>query len=531
MEGILSPVEVKERCDSLKSGRATWEHHWQEIAEHILPRKDFFNTKNEPGEKKNVNLFDNTAMYSNELLAGALHGLLTNPSSEFFELTTGDEVLDMNDNVRTWLQGSTTIMHRVINGSNFQTEVHEYYLDLTGFGTAGMDVQEDGEYIVMFNTRNIAELYLDENNKGLIDTVYRVFHWDARKIVAEWGEDVPKKVMDSFKKRDNTKFEIIHAVYPKYDVIVGKSVKLPFASQYVLACTKENIKVGGFREFPYIVSRWTKTSGEKYGRSPSMTALPEAKTVNQMTKTTIIAAQKAVDPPLQAPDDGFVLPVVTTPGGLNFYRAGSQDRLEPLFQTPRVDFGYQIEDQHRQKIREAYYVDQLQLQQGPQMTATEVMQRTEERMRLLGPMLGRQHFEFLRPLVDRVFGICYRRGLFAEVPDELRGREVVAKYSSVIAKLQRASEGQNILRTLESVAPFIELQPEIADMLNGEEVFRKLASVHGFPQTAIRTREEIESLQEAKAKAQQQALQAQQQQQEVDQAAKLAGAAGQLQRG
>ena len=86
--------------------------------------------------------------------------------------------------------------------------------------------------------------------------------------------------------------------------------------------------------------RWSKRTGEKYGSSPGMTALPEVKTLNKMAETMIIAAQKVVDPPMQLPDDGFILPIVTSPGGLNFRRANTTDaRIEPLFNFSQVDFG------------------------------------------------------------------------------------------------------------------------------------------------------------------------------------------------
>ena len=67
-----------------------------------------------------------------------------------------------------------------------------------------------------------------------------------------------------------------------------------------------------------------------------------------------------------------------------------------------------MEEQRRTAIRNVFYVDQLMLQQGPQMTATEVIQRNEEKMRLLGPVLGRLQSELLKPLIDRVFNILLR---------------------------------------------------------------------------------------------------------------------------
>ena len=53
------------------------------------------------------------------------------------------------------------------------------------------------------------------------------------------------------------------------------------------------------------------------------------KMLNKMSEVTIRAAQKQVDPPLLVPDDGFMLPIRTVPGGLNFYRSGTRDRIEP----------------------------------------------------------------------------------------------------------------------------------------------------------------------------------------------------------
>ena len=64
-----------------------------------------------------------------------------------------------------------------------------------------------------------------------------------------------------------------------------------------------------------------------------------------------------------------------------------------------------MEEQRRGAIRDAFYVNQLMMQSGTQMTATEVLQRTEEKMRLLGPVLGRLQSELLQPLITRAFNI------------------------------------------------------------------------------------------------------------------------------
>ena len=145
--------------------------------------------------------------------------------------------------------------------------------------------------------------------------------------------------------------------------------------------TKMVMSEGGFEELPYVVPRFLKATGEVMGRSPAMVALPDVKMLNLMSKTIIQAAQKMIDPPLLVPDDGFLLPIRTQPGGLNFYRAGSRDTITPLNTGANIPIGLSMEDQRRQAIRSAFYVDQLLVGGSPNMTATEVIQRQEERMR------------------------------------------------------------------------------------------------------------------------------------------------------
>lgn len=523
------PKQLIERNSKMKADRAQWENHWQECADYILPRKANIAQTITPGSKLNTHLFDNTAIQANELLAGALHGLLTNPNSIWFELTTGEEALDELDNVRAWLQLVGRRMHNVLNNSNFQTEVHELYMDLTCFGTSGMTIEEDDDIVVRFSTRHIGELYMSENNKGIIDEVHRNFRWNPQQLVAEYGiKNVGKKVREAFNKGENTKFEVIHAVYPKVKK-TAKGFAFSIVSQHVLVDGAIELQVKGFNEFPYVTPRWTKASGETYGRSPGMNALPEAKTINKMTETVLKGAQKVVDPPLMVPDDGFMLPIITRPGGLNFYRSGTDDRIEPFANDARIDFGYQAMTEKRTRIREAFFVDQLQLNTGPQMTATEVLQRTEERMRLLGPMLGRQQAEFLRPLIDRVFEIMVRRGMIPELPQELADLpKLDVQYSSMIAKSQKLSEGQNILRTVEAIAPFAAADPTVLDNIDGDKAVRAIAKIYGLPQSILRDQDKIEALRDARAQAQQKLAERAQQSADVDAVSKVVPAVAQV---
>ncbi len=128
------------------------------------------------------------------------------------------------------------------------------------------------------------------------------------------------------------------------------------------------------------------------------------------------------------------MPIRTVPGGLNYYRSGTRDRIEPLNIGANNSLGLNMEEQRRNAIRSAFYVDQLILSQGPQMTATEVIQRTEEKMRLLGPVLGRLQAEMLQPLIERVYNVLSRERKFAAPPEFLANNDVEIEYISPLAK-------------------------------------------------------------------------------------------------
>jgi hypothetical protein len=531
MANKLTPKQVKKKVESLKADRGTLDTHVQEIFDFMLPRKATVTTQQTPGAKRSVFVLDNTGMYCLELLAGQLHGLLTSPNGMWFELTTGVQAIDQRDDVRFWLQKTSRDIHNVLNNSNFQTEVHELYIDEVSAGTACMYSEEDDRDVVRFSTKFFGEYYVDEDAQGRVNQIYRVWKWKAAQLVEEFGIDnVSKKVQKSYEKGDDHKFEVIHACYPKSLVNPKDKAGFEHVSQYLLAEEEFELRSEGYREFPYVVPRWSKGTGEKYGRSPAMVALPEVKTLNKMAETMLIGAQKVIDPPLQMPDDGFVLPIITTPGGINYYRPGGNDKIEPIFNDTRIDFGYEAMKEKRTRIREAFFVDQLMLQQGPQMTATEVLQRTEEKMRLLGPMLGRQQSEFLRPLIDRVFNIMMRRGIIKkdDIPQVLRGRKIDVKYSSMIAKSQRLQDGQNIMRTLQAATPFINLDASVADNINGDAALRVLGEVYGLPQQILRNEDDVKHIREQRAQAQQKMIEEQQQAQQIDNAQKGVGMMGEL---
>ena len=509
------------RFDRLKSQRQNWESHWQEVADYMQPRKADVTKSRSKGDKRTELIFDSSPLQSVELLAASLHGMLTNPATPWFSLRFKEDDIENEDEAKEWLESATETMYSAFNRSNFQQEIFELYHDLITFGTAAMFIEEDDDDLLKFSTRHINEMYIAENDKGRIDTVFRKFKLSARAAIQKFG-NVSPNIATTAKKDPYEEVEILHAVYPRSDFDPKKQDKsnMPFESVYLEAGTGEELSVSGFREFPFVVPRYLKASHEIYGRSPAMTALPDVKMLNEMSKTTIKSAQKQVDPPLLVPDDGFILPVRTVPGGLNFYRAGTRDRIETLNIGANTPLGLNMEEQRRNSIRNAFYVNQLMMQNGPQMTATEVVQRNEEKMRLLGPVLGRLQSELLKPLIDRAFAILLRKNLFRQAPEFLSGKDIEIEYVSPLAKAQKSTELQSIMRAIEIMGSLSNVAP-VFDHINMDKLVRHLADIVGVPQKVLKPQSELNA-------ERQQAQQQQEQMQQMQQLQQVAEAGGKI---
>jgi hypothetical protein len=246
--------------------------------------------------------------------------------------------------------------------------------------------------------------------------------------------------------------------------------------------------------------------------------------LQEMSKTIIKAAQKVVDPPLQLEDDSVLSPVRTVPGGLNFRRPGSE-RIEPLITGADLPVGFEMLRDLRERIRSGFYIDQLQLNTGPQMTATEVLQRTEEKLRLLGPVLGRLQSELLSPLVNRVFGLSMRRGKFPPPPEVLAEAEYNVEYVSPLARAQKQVEANGLLRMFEIGTPLLQIAPQAGEVMKAEDSLRWLGGLFGVPNSLFKTPEELAKIREAQAQAQAQAQMAEEVVQGADVVQKLAAAA------
>lgn len=489
-------LELLRQWEDVSAQRSGFQTVWQEIADHLLGRRDF-SVQGAPGRKRMARIYDTTGLQAADLLSAALHSFLTNPALRWFSLRAEDQRLAADEAVQEWLGVVEDALYTAFNApdANFAPQIHEVYLDQVAFGTAALYIGDRPGQGLLFSARPLGEIHVAENAEGRVDTVFRRFEFTARQAHQVWGNAAGRSVEEALAaNKGERRFAFLHCVKPSDGN--GAAAAFAFSSTYLNLIDKAVVAAGGYHEMPYMVPRWSKDSGEVYGRAPGWNALPDQKMLNEMSKTTLKAAQKAVDPPLLVADDGVIMPLRTHPGGINVVRAGAlaQDPLRPLPVAPRIDIGLEMMEQRRDAIRSAFHYNLLQLFQDPKMTATQVLQLVQEMQRLMGPMLGRQQAELLEPMIERVYGILLRKGALPPMPDVLDGVPVRVDHVSPIARAQKAGDAQAILRTLEAAQAMAVLDEQVTDLIDADESLRLIAEANGMPAKALRGEDAIMGL-------------------------------------
>jgi hypothetical protein len=483
------------RCDRLKGKRGTRENEWQDLAELGRPMRAEFNRIVTAGTSRTGRIFDSTAGLANENLGAGLYGMMSSPSNEWFGLASEIAELNEDHDVAEWTDHAAATMRTALaaRGNRFYTRSIDLYSDLPMFGT-GIFYSEQlaARGAFYFSTRHLAECYLAQNREEEIDTNHRRFQWTARQAKQQWP-DLGGEIARAAQNEPEREFQFQHSVLPAAEI----DAKLPggrrWASVYIDLQSRTVLndwRRDGYFEFPYQCPRWATLTRDTYGDSPAMLVQPDVRMINQMSKTTLMAAQMAVAPPILVADEGVMRGIRATPGqpiygGID--PATGRRLVDPLVTNPDVRLGLEMEEQRRKAIRDGFYGSLLLMVQQPNMTATEFLGRQEEKLRLMGPHLGRIETEFLDLFIDRLFMMMWRAGAFRPPPPILLrypGLKVV--YTSPLARAQRAGEATAILRSIEGTKAVAEFDREALDNIDTDEAVRGIVAGFGAPQKMLR---------------------------------------------
>lgn len=525
--------ELTRRWGALETERSSWMDHWRDISEYLLPRSGrYFLTDRNRGERRHNSIYDSTGTRALRVLAAGMMAGMTSPARPWFRLTTSIPELDESAAVKVWLADVTRLMQMVFAKSNTYRALHSIYEELGAFGTASSVVLPDFDRVIHHHTLTAGEYAIATDHKGIVNTMFREFEMTVGQLVGEFGRDNCSRTVQNM--YDQGKLDawvpVLHGIEPRRSRDPSKrdNRNMAWRSVYFEKGGDDNqlLRESGYREFPALCPRWATAGGDIYGNSPAMEALGDIKQLQheQLRKAEGIDYQTR--PPLQVPTNAKARELDTLPGGISFVDASNPNGgIRSAFEV-NLNLNYLLEDIRdvRERIKSSFYADLFLMLAGNDnrnMTATEVAERHEEKLLMLGPVLERLHNEILDPLIEMTFSRMLAAGIVPPPPQELQGQELNVEFVSMLAQAQRAIATNSVDRFVGNLGAVAQFKPDVLDKFDADAWADAYADMLGLDPDLIVPGEQVALIRQQRAQAQQQAEQAALLQQGADVAAKL----------
>lgn len=527
--------KVQSRWDALKEERSSWMSHWKDISEVLLPRAGrFLPTENNRGGRAAFRkILDSTGTRALRTLSGGMMSGMTSPARPWFRLTTFNPELDESYEVKVWMSQVTSLMQMVFYKSNTYRALQMAYEELGAFGTSATLIYDDFDRVIHCHPLTIGEFAIATDSRGRVNTVYREFRMTVAMLVQEFGlENVSRTVKDLYDRGQLDEWvDVINAIEPRTERDPRKTdaKNMPYLSVYFEKSGDKGrvLRETGFTEFPAMCARWSVTGGDIYGTSPGMEALGDLCQLQQMQFRKSQAIDYKVHPPVLIPSEMKNMGTQFLPGGVIPYSNAQQAQQIRSAYMVDLDLNSLLVDIQdvRQRINEAFYRDIFMLMVNSTdktMTATEVTERHEEKMLLMGPVLERLNAEMLDPLINIVFNKLVQADLLPPLPEDLQGQQLNVEFISILAQAQKAISTNSVDRMFSVLGNLAGMRPDIVDNVDLDFWPQWYADALGVDPRFIVSGKKVAVIREQRAQADQQAA-AMEQLQGATQAAKNMG--------
>lgn len=478
-----------------------WKDLYVDVADYIaIGRGRFIDRGELPNQRTRAakKVINATATDALHMLGSGLHGGLSSPARPWFQLQFSEPSLNKFRLAREWLDDCETIMYAHMKRSNFYGVVHLVYEEIAAFGTGSLLVDAvPAGLLFRYFTAGDYRFVVDDSN--MTAQWYRKFRMQACNVLQLFGEkNITDKVKNLLRSNPYEWVNIIHVIEPNPNHNPDKLDSKPFHSIYFEANENEQrLSASGYYEMPAVTPRWQALSNESYGWGPGLDALGLAKSIQRKERQKFLASDKSIDPPLAVPPSMKDRMLDLSPGAKNIYEP-REGEPRPLVKTDLRALAYfdNSIDRLEARIRSMFFNDLFLIisQKDTRMTATEVLARNEEKMLMIGPVIERLEYEFLDPIVARVFSILMRQGRLPAPPADIRSAEYEIEYISVLAQAQKLVNQQTMdsyLLTAERVA---NLDQQSLIKTDWNKFLEEKAEVVSLPAKLLRSDDEVEQI-------------------------------------
>ena len=535
----LDKKKYKSKVRQMEENRQDYLKRWKAIRDYQLPYIGCFDDTADTTDyarRRDTNIYHSVAWQANQSFAAGVMSGLTPPSRQWFRLIWSNDTMKNHPEAGELLDKRMNILQDVLLKSNFYNAIHSAYLELA-FGQAPLAIFQDADTGVHFVPFTVGTYMMENGPDGIVDTFCTKYEMTARQLADKFGADKLTSAIRAELENGGvkTKHKLWWLVEPNRFHDRNKEVMDKYHMKYLSLYWLEEgendfLDIGGFQEWPIPVARYLVTGNETYGKGPGWFAEGDSKGLQKLEKDDIIAVELGIKPPMAASATTAKQGINLTPGSYTVV-----ERNEPV--TPL--FNVNINLQHLQekildlqdRIKRAYSADlfmMLERLEDKNMTAQEVLQRKQEQLQQLGPVVQRLQFEFLRKIIERVYNILDRAGILpqpedAELALALSQEEVTIEYISPLAQAQKMAGMTNIEQAIAFAGQLAQFDQSVLDKINFAKTVDSYFDMVGAPASIKRTEEEYEAIQQQKA----QAMAEEKQQAQMAQAVQMAAPAAQ----
>lgn len=499
---------LKQRATAAEKKREAFSALMKDIYRYAMPERDGWNSYALGADRSGRQVYDSTAVISTGRFANRLQQSLFPPQQTWCALDLPPEVKSA-DGAAVQLRDLELATHLVfgeITASNFDQSVNEWAMDLAaGVGcllveNGRLSTGRAGAPLFRFQAVPAAMVAFDEGPQGTVEGVFVTQTLPARLVRRTYPDaDIPDDLAQIERDTPEHLVELLQATVYDQDEDRWRMVIAERKGGEVLA---ERF----YRTSPWIVTRWSKSPGEAYGRGPLAAALPDIRVLNKVMELYLAAASLDVYGVWTVADDGVVNTATLNivPGAVIPVRSngGAMGRtIDALRSGTNYAVAGELIERLQTNIRQILFDAPLPPEIQAGITATEIAVRQRQFQQDTGAF-GRLQADAVTPLMVRLVDIADEAGLlapkrFAWINRALRQNLLRVRSISPLAMAQDRADVEPVIAFLQAASALGPLGPQLIETgINMAAVGPWLAKRSGVPAELIPTADELAERQE-----------------------------------
>jgi hypothetical protein len=508
-------TNIEKKRQKAENVKSSIQQRYNDVYKYCMPHRGSayeFKDTNGAYQKIDVGLFNSIGQNAAVQFVNRMQNLLCPVNSNFikFEVGPGFNKVTKQDriNYAKQLELLGDQLNLIKNNSNFDMAISEFFFDLVA-GTACLLIQPlNTDTLLNFKCIPFRQYAITEGNDGSVDGIYRKFILKLEEVKGTWT-DCEKEGLESLKEKfkgnlnKDEQITLYEATYYDY--------KEKYYIYVVYEETSKTILVNRiYKNNPFLVLRWNKSSDDWYGIGVGMLAKNDLATYNEIMKDSLRALAFQLPIFLSDRDDILRDNFLIEPGAVNPVKF---ENGKPLMQVMEFNGRYDITQ---------FNIDQLKMEVNKTMlagvipddsnvrTASEINIRQAEQSTNFINVFGRFLSEFLYKLPLVMIEILQKNfNLLSFIKlDLFDNYRILTLTSSPISRVVKEQEINLVKEDLQFLYSLDPTGIKAEQVYNVDEAIKYcLVGRNEF----IKTAEETENI-----KLQQQQAQQQQAQQQAD---------------